>query len=123
LYVPAVDPSVVNDQVEAEPDLGVAGNSEADDAENLGVDIPQESDAPPEVRGAFWSLVIVFNAAILAMAVGAMFVGFQGRLRLGGGLMVAGALAFAVGARRVRDVKQRLARTTDAPADSGGSEH
>jgi len=72
------------------------------------VDLPDESEAPAEVRGAFWSLVAVFNAAILAISVGAMLVGFRGRWELGSALIVVGALAFAVGVHRVRRAKDRL---------------
>jgi len=75
---------------------------------DVGVEIPDASDAPPELRAAFWWIVAVFNAAILAMSVGAMLVGFRGRWELGGALVVAGALAFALGVYRVRSVKERL---------------
>jgi hypothetical protein len=81
------------------------------------VDLPDESEAPAEVRGAFWSLVAVFNAAILAMSVGAMLVGFRGQWTTGGGLLVAGLLSFAFGVVRVRRVKDRLGDDEGAPAD------
>jgi len=54
----------------------------------VAVDVPDESEAPAEVRVAFWSLVVLFNLAILAVAVGAMLVGFQGRVTIGGGLLL-----------------------------------
>ena len=75
---------------------------------DVGVDIPDASDAPPKLRAAFWWIVAVFNAAILAISVGAMLVGFRGRWGLGGALIVVGALAFAVGVHRVRRAKDRL---------------
>jgi len=50
----------------------------------------------------------VFNAALLAVSVGAMFVAFRGRWEFGGVLIVAGALAFAFGVHRVRTVKERF---------------
>lgn len=74
----------------------------------VGVDIPDAADAPAQLRVAFWSLVVVFNAALLAMSAGAMFIAFLGRWQLGGSLVVAGALAFVFGAYRVRNVKNRL---------------
>jgi hypothetical protein len=75
---------------------------------DLEVEIPDPSEASARLRTAFWSLVVVFNAAILAMSAGAMFVVIRGRWQLGGGLVVAGALAFAVGVYRVRTVTERI---------------
>jgi len=72
------------------------------------VDVPDPSEAPVQLRTAFWSLVVVFNAALLAVSVGAMFVAFRGRWEFGGVLVVAGALAFAFGVHRVRTVKERF---------------
>jgi len=92
LYAAIVVLPVFDDQPEAE----------------IGVEIPDASDAPPRLRIAFWSLVVVFNAAILALSVGAMFVAIRGRWQLGGSLIVAGALAFVFGAYRVRTVTSRL---------------
>lgn len=89
------------------------------DQSRTGVDIPDESDASPEVRVAFWSLVVLFNLAILAIAVGAMLVGFRGRLTAGGGLLLAGALAFGVGIYRLRGVQDRLGGSPDDGGDPG----
>jgi uncharacterized membrane protein YcjF (UPF0283 family) len=89
---------------------GILSTPVSDDQleQNVGVDIPDASEAPTRLRAAFWSLVVVFNVALLAVSVGAMFVVFRGRAELGGGLVVAGALAFLVGVYRVRTVKDRL---------------
>jgi len=78
------------------------------DRSPVAVDVPDESEAPAEVRVAFWSLVVLFNLAILAVAVGAMLVGFQGRVTIGGGLLLAGALAFGIGVYRLNGVRERL---------------
>jgi hypothetical protein len=72
------------------------------------VNVPDGSDAPAELRAAFWILVVVFNLAILAMSVGAMLLGFRGQWTTGGTLLVAGLLAFAFGVVRVRRVQARL---------------
>jgi len=86
------------------------------DQSRAAVDVPEESEAPAEVRAAFWSLVVLFNLAILAVAVGAMLVGFQGRLTAGGGLLLAGVLAFGLGIYRLRDVQDRFGES----AENGG---
>lgn len=66
--------------------------------------LPDESDAPPELRTQFWVLVSVFNVALIALSVGVMLVGFLGDLRRGGALTVGGALLFLLGYRRYRRV-------------------
>ena len=82
------------------------------------VDVPDGSDAPVVLRSAFWSIVVVFNLAILAMGVGAMLLGFRGQWATGGTLLVAGALAFAFGVVRVRRVQARLGEDKDPSAET-----
>lgn len=66
------------------------------------VDIPDASAASTELKRKFWSLVLVFNAALLAVSVGAMLVGFQGDWDLGGSLLAAGAILSVYGFYKYR---------------------
>lgn len=66
------------------------------------VDIPDESAASTELKRKFWSLVLVFNVALGALSVGAMFVGFEGDWELGGSLLAAGAILALYGFYKYR---------------------
>lgn len=66
-------------------------------------DIPDPSNASPELRRTFIRLVLIFNVALLATAVGLMLIGFEGRWRRGGALVGVGLAAFALGYRRYRN--------------------
>lgn len=66
-----------------------------------------ETDAPADLRREFWVQVAIFNVAVLAAGVGALLIGFDGRWRAGGGLLLAGALSFLHGYRRYRAVAGR----------------
>ncbi len=82
------------------------------DPDSLGPDVPEPPEAPstssvadsdvenPEIARQFWQLVLVFNLAVLALSVGAMFVGFRGNYDLGLKVMGVGVLAFALGLYR-----------------------
>lgn len=63
-------------------------------------EIPDGSDAPAGLRRQFWSLVATFNVALLAVALGVMFIGFRGRWQYGGLAVVLGLALFAFGYRR-----------------------
>ncbi|MFB6218680.1 MAG: hypothetical protein ABEH77_05800 [Halobacteriaceae archaeon] len=65
------------------------------------------ADAPPALARAFWRLVFVFNAALLALALGVMLVGFEGAWVRGGALVLVGAGAFAYGYWRYRRERTR----------------
>lgn len=80
-----------------------------DPADDLGPDAPPtpdlaSKDVDPEIKKQFWSLVLLFNVALFAMSLGLMFVGFEGRWKLGGGLFAVGVVAFARGWAGYRDV-------------------
>lgn len=66
-------------------------------------EIPDASAASPALERTFWSLVAVFNVALLATALGLMLVGFEGRLRDGAALVALGLAAFALGLWRYRN--------------------
>ncbi|ELY88756.1 hypothetical protein C483_15512 [Natrialba hulunbeirensis JCM 10989] len=54
----------------------------------------EESDVPTELLKAFWGIVIVLNAAILAVALGLMFMFFEGVSQTAGALVVGGIVLF-----------------------------
>lgn len=97
-----------------EPDLGPDPPDVAPDEPDLGPETPNVSpeaggffgpkDAPKELLGAFWKLVLLFNVGLLAASLGAMFLVFEARLYLGGGLLVAGLLALGRGIHRYRRI-------------------
>lgn len=63
-------------------------------------EIPDGSDAPAGLRRKFWTLVATFNIALLAVALGVLFVAFRGRWQDGGLAVVLGLALFAFGYRR-----------------------
>lgn len=74
------------------------------DPETLGPDVPSPP-GPGEASNAeaielFVKLVVVFNIAVLALALGPMFVIFRGRTEFGLQLFLLGVLAFAYGTFR-----------------------
>lgn len=89
------------------------------DPHSLGPEIPEapdpsEADIDPDLRNRFWSLVLVFNVALLALSLGLMFAAFEGQLGLGGQLVGAGLVLSAFGYYRYRQAKRSLAET-DGP--------
>lgn len=66
------------------------------------MDADDGEEAPPALRRAFWRLVFVFNVALLAAALGAMLIGFEGNVQQGGGLLVVGTGTFLYGLWRYR---------------------
>ena len=87
-----------------EPDNEWADEPDEFDPASLGPDIPSTSDSGtpenPEAVELFARLVIVFNAAVLALAVGPMFIFLQGRVELGLQIFLLGVLIFAYGTYR-----------------------
>lgn len=89
------------------------------DPDSDSITIPEvstdESDVPPDLLRTFWTLVIVLNVAILAVAVGLMLIGFEGQLRNGGVLIGGGLVLFGLSYRRYRTFRAE----DDAERDSG----
>lgn len=105
----------MSDDLETEPDEPDLGPDVPDIAPDepdpdLGPEIPDVSpseggffgpeDTPEELLRAFWTLVVLFNVGLLATSLGVLVSVFEGRLYLGGGLLVAGLLALARGGYR-----------------------
>lgn len=61
-----------------------------------------ESEVDTDLKVAFWSTVLVFNVALLALSLGLMLVYFRGQLRLGGGLFALGVFSAAHGYLKYR---------------------
>lgn len=64
--------------------------------------VPSSEGVSSELAKTFWTIVLVLNAAILAVSVGAMILFFWGDLTRGGALIVGGVALFALAYRRYR---------------------
>lgn len=69
---------------------------------------PSAEDADPKLRNRFWSLVVIFNIAILAVSAGGMLLLFRENVELGLQLFLAGVVITAYGIYRYRTAKQTL---------------
>ena len=92
------------------------GEPEEPDPDAIGPEIPEvpdptewESEPDAELQFRFWGLVAVFNVALLALSLGAMFIAFEGNLELGSQLLLAGGLLGGYGYYRYRSTKATLA--------------
>lgn len=74
---------------------------------------------PKELLSAFWKLVMLFNFGILAASLGLLFLVFEARLYLGGGLFVGGLLAIARGVYRYRRIDPHSLGDGDSDDDGG----
>ncbi|GAD51354.1 hypothetical protein MBEHAL_0114 [Halarchaeum acidiphilum MH1-52-1] len=79
-----------------------ASEDEADEDESADVDL---SDP---LQRQFVYLVVVFNLAVLAAALGLLFLYFRGRLVLGGGLAIVGFAGLAYGLYTYRGVQRAI---------------
>jgi hypothetical protein len=80
------------------------GNEESEAERELApsVDIPDESDADPQLQRQFWLLVVVFNVALMAGSVGAMLAVFRSQWDTGGSLVAASVILTAYGYYKYR---------------------
>lgn len=72
---------------------------------------PSPEDADPQLRAKFWSLVVVFNIAILTISIGGMLLVFRNNVEGGTQLILAGVIVTGYGIYRYRQTKRSL--TTD----------
>ncbi|MCU4800213.1 hypothetical protein OB920_07510 [Halobacteria archaeon HArc-gm2] len=101
------------------PDHDASLLSEPADEDLPGPDPPSPTGAgevDPEIRNLFWRLVLVFNVAIAALALGPMLIYFRGALELGLQVTAGGALTFAYGVFRYR----RFRATDDEAPERNG---
>lgn len=104
------DDSLLGNPERFEPSLGpdvpsvdIPGESDDDDEGEDGETLEMfPDDVDPEVSRTFWRLVVVFDVALLALAVGPMFIYFRGDWTTGGRLLLLGGVAFAYGVYRYR---------------------
>lgn len=83
-----------------------------DGADATGSEDLTAADVDPETAELFWKLVVTFDVALPAIALGTLFVYFDGRLRVGFALTAAGAVLFGWGVLRA----YRFNRGDDAGA-------
>lgn len=84
------------------PEVDIPGQGDADDAgETTDLEMFPD-DVEPEVSRTFWRLVVVFDVALLALAVGPMFIYFRGNWELGSRLLILGGVTLAYGVYRYR---------------------
>lgn len=94
-----------------------------DEAEpTTAVDVPSvstdETDVPSDILQAFWALVLVINAALFVVSLGALLLVFEGDVTRGGTLIAAGIVLFGLAGRRYRSFRADSdERTADDPAD------
>lgn len=94
------------------------GEPEEPDPTDLGPPIPEapdptagDVDIDPSTHRLFWALVVVFNAALLALSLGVMFAAFEGNYELGAQLSLAGIVLFVYGYVRYRRFESDDAET------------
>lgn len=73
-----------------------------------GVDIPDASKASPELQRAFWTIVLILDVGLLALAVGSMMVYFDTRPDTGRAAVVLGLVLLGSAYYRYRSAKERL---------------
>ena len=99
----------------------VTTDDDSDDAveSEIPIDIPSvstdETDVPSDVLQAFWALVLVINAALFVVSLGALLLVFEGDVTRGGTLVGSGIVLFGLAGRRYRTFR---ADSDDEPADS-----
>lgn len=69
---------------------------------------PGDGDVHPRIRFHFWRLLLVFNVALLGLALGPVLVVFDGNRALGVPVFAGGVLLFAYGLYRYRDAKAEI---------------
>lgn len=99
----------------------VASDDDGDDTDESAsvIDVPSvttaETDVPSDILQAFWALVLVINAALLVVSLGALLLLFEGDVTRGGVLVAAGGVLFGLAGRRYRTFR---ADRDDTAADN-----
>lgn len=93
--------------------------AELRDPDADGITIPTvstaEDDVPADLAKTFWIVVVVVNAAILSLSLGALLLWFRGDATVGGSLLAGGVVLLALAVRRYR------AFDHETPEPSGGA--
>jgi len=109
-----------------EPDLPSLG-PEVPSVDVPDVEVPETdseavgADVDVDTAKGFWRLVLVFDIALLALALGPMFVYFLDDWRRGGMLLVFGLLVFLYGVARYREFQAGTENTVDDDAGNDGA--
>ncbi len=93
---------------EPESETGWPDEPSEFDPESIGPSVPEPPEpgvADSQAVELFWKLVVVFNVALFALALGAMQVGFGVRPELGVQVFLVGVLALVYGLYRYRDFR------------------
>jgi len=95
-------------------------------AGDIGPSIPdtagQAANAPPKLRLLFWRLVVLFNVALVAVAVGVMLIAFGTDPTLGTQVLLVGLVLSVYGYYRYREAREEVGELvgTDAPEEDNG---
>lgn len=79
---------------------------EKSDAERDLAPDPPDADVPADLRKQFWILVVVFNAALIAVSLGALLATLDGKPVIGSSVLFLGLGAFYFGLQRYRRIKE-----------------
>ncbi len=107
--VPSVDIPSVETDVPAVDEPGDGVETAAPEAEDI-----VDADAPAELQRDFWTLVIVADAALMALAVGLLFLVFRDNTPLGATLLVAAAGLCFYARERYRSARETDWEAKDA---------
>ncbi|MFA9415323.1 hypothetical protein [Natrinema sp. HArc-T2] len=104
------------------PQVATEDEPDADGAESA-IDVPSvstaETDVPSDILQAFWGLVLVINAALFIVSIGALLLVFEGDATRGGILVGAGIVLFGLAGRRYRAFR---ADSDDGAADDDSAD-
>ena len=81
-----------------------------------------ETDVPPELLKTFWALVLFINGAVLAYALGALFLIFEGVTRAVGVSLLVGLVCTAFAVRRYRHYQRYADANDDGAEDESSAE-
>lgn len=106
--------------------VGKYDEPEEPDPGDLGPPIPEApdlaaaaEDADPRLQNLFWGLVVLFNVAILAVALGVMLIAFGVDATLGLQVLLVGFILSVYGVYRYRDARTEAADIVDGGEDNG----
>jgi len=105
--------------------VGKYDGPEEPDAGDLGPPVPEApdltaaaADADPRLQNLFWGLVVLFNVAILAVAVGVMLIAFGVDATLGFQVLLGGLILSVYGVYRYRDARDQAADIVGGDEDN-----
>lgn len=110
----------------AEPETGWPNEPDEFSPDDVGPTAPSPPSLDevddPSVASLFWKLVVVFDVAILALALGPLLVYFRGWESRGVEVFLLGVVAFAYGTYRYRRYQSTSDDESPSDADEGSKE-